>query len=198
MPKHINELIYVDQSILHTNRRSNILSYLKIFDIVRKLFVESSISQIRGYMNGHFSFTSDKGRCSYCKGLGFIEQDMQFLSDSIEFCEFCDGQRFKSEILDVFVILKNQKFNISDILNLSVKEAINYFEIKKLNNIFQLLSDAGLDYIKLGQPLTYLSTGELQRIKLISSLINIDTYNLKNKIIIFDEPSTGLHKKRLS
>ena len=84
VPKHINELIYVDQSILHTNRRSNILSYLKIFDIVRKLFVESSMSQIRGYMNGHFSFTSDKGRCSYCKGLGFIEQDMQFLSDSIE------------------------------------------------------------------------------------------------------------------
>ena len=195
VPKHINELIYVDQSILHTNRRSNILSYLKIFDIVRKLFVESSMSQIRGYMNGHFSFTSDKGRCSYCKGLGFIEQDMQFLSDSIEFCEFCDGQRFKSEILDVFIVLKNQKFNINDILNLSVKEAINYFEIKKLNNIFQLLTDAGLDYIKLGQPLTYLSTGELQRIKLISSLINIDTYNLKKKIIIFDEPSTGLHKK---
>ena len=180
---------FIDQNALSKSSRSNPVTYLKIYDEIRKLFASLPISKQLGYTSGYFSFNIDGGRCDTCKGEGIVSVDMQFMPDIVMVCEDCNGTRFKSEILKI----KFKDKNIHDILNLTVDEAIIFFEEAYQNLIAKLLTPlkkVGLGYLKLGQSTSTLSGGEAQRIKLASFL---KERSKKKTIFIFDEPTTGLH-----
>ena len=181
---------FVDQNPIGKSSRSNPATYIKVYDDIRKIFASQPLSRKRNYKAGFFSFNVDGGRCENCKGEGEIIVEMQFMADVYLKCEDCKGRRFKKEILDVKIGDKN----ISDILNLSVEAAINFFKINNQNSItrqLKPLEDVGLGYVKLGQSSNTLSGGEAQRIKLASFL---SKGNTKDKtLFIFDEPTTGLH-----
>jgi excinuclease ABC subunit A len=184
----ITQVEFVDQNPIGKSSRSNPISYVKAYDVIRQLMADQPLSQQRAYKPAHFSFNVEGGRCETCQGEGEIKVEMQFMADIYLKCETCHGKRFKHEVLEVEYYGKN----ISDILDLTVEEALTFFKDKKsVYEKIQPLFDVGLGYVKLGQSSNSLSGGEAQRVKLASFLG-------KNSpdgqiLFIFDEPTTGLH-----
>ena len=185
--KHVE---YVDQKPIGRTSRSNPATYVKAYDEIRSLFASLKISKNRQYQPKHFSFNVEGGRCEKCKGEGTLTVEMQFMADVILECEECKGKRFKKEILEI----KFNGLNIDDLLNMTIDDAIIFFNTHNENRIIKKLKplkEVGLGYVKLGQSSTTLSGGEAQRIKLASFISQGAT---KEKILfIFDEPTTGLH-----
>jgi excinuclease ABC subunit A len=178
----------INQSPIGKSSRSNPVTYVKAYDAIRKLYASQQLSKIRGYTPKHFSFNVDGGRCETCKGDGEITVEMQFLADVKLVCDECNGKKFKDDVIEVEYNGKS----IHDILNLSVEEALEFFEEKRdIIARIQPLYDVGLGYIKLGQPSSTLSGGEAQRVKLASFLTREN--HSKDIFFIFDEPTTGLH-----
>ena len=183
----IDKIIDIDQSPIGRTPRSNPATYTGTFDIIRELFAQTPEAKMRGYKPGRFSFNVKGGRCEACAGDGIIKIEMQFLSDVYVPCEVCKGKRYNRETLEV----KYKGKNIDDILNMTVEEALDFFEnIPRIKNKIQTLKDVGLGYIRLGQPSTQLSGGEAQRIKLAFELSKRST---GKTLYILDEPTTGLH-----
>ena len=196
--ERVTQVEYVDQNPIGKSSRSNAVTYLKVYDDIRKLLSEQQYAKMNGFTPSHFSFNIDGGRCPECQGDGFVKIGMQFMADVSVLCESCGGKRFKPEILEV----KYKGLNIDNILNMSVEEAIEFFAAQgepaatRIAERLQPLVDVGLSYIKLGQSSSTLSGGESQRIKLAYFLSMTDTgsRNKPQKILfIFDEPTTGLH-----
>jgi excinuclease ABC subunit A len=184
----IDAVEMVDQSPIGKTPRSNPVTYIKAFDGIRELFASTHLAKVRGYTPGHFSFNIPGGRCETCEGDGFVKVEMQFLADIYLPCESCSGKRYKSEILEVEYKCKN----ISDVLNMTVTEAIEFFKgHRKIVDRLKVLEAVGLGYIKLGQPANTLSGGEAQRIKLSAHLLASESS--PHTLFIFDEPTTGLH-----
>lgn len=191
--RHINQIEVVDQSPIGKSPRSNPISYIKAFDIIRDLFANTHLAKTRQYTPGYFSFNVPGGRCDVCEGDGFIKIEMQFLADIYLECDNCHGTRYKKETLEVTYAGKN----IVEVLNMTVDEALEFFKgHKKLTRLLQVLADVGLGYIKLGQPSNTLSGGEAQRIKLANHLSASE--NGSHTLFIFDEPTTGLHYDDIS
>ena len=183
----ISEVLLVDQSPVGTTPRSNPATYMKAFDGVRKLFAGTDLSRLRGYAPSTFSFNVEGGRCETCRGEGFEKVEMQFLSDVYTSCPECHGSRFREEILQVYYRGKN----IRQVLDLTVSEALEFFkETAEIKNALAPLHAVGLEYVRLGQPLTTLSGGESQRLKLASHMAKA---RKAGTLFIFDEPTTGLH-----
>ena len=186
--KMVTTVEMINQSPIGKSSRSNPVTYVKAYDSIRKLFCKQPLAKIRGYKPKHFSFNTEGGRCENCKGEGYVTVEMQFLADIKLLCEDCKGERFKDEVLEVQY---NDK-NIFDVLNMSVNEAIEFFEVNKdVINKVKPLQDVGLGYIKLGQASSTLSGGEAQRVKLASYLGKSN--HTEHIFFIFDEPTTGLH-----
>ncbi|TDS13520.1 excinuclease ABC subunit A [Maribacter caenipelagi] len=188
--KHIKHVEFVDQNPIGRSSRSNPVTYIKAYDDIRSLYAGQKLSKIRNYQPKHFSFNVDGGRCEKCKGEGEITVEMQFMADVHLECETCSGKRFKKEVLEVTF----NNANIDDVLNMTIDNAIQFFETGEQTKIvtkLKPLQDVGLGYVTLGQSSSTLSGGEAQRIKLASFLIKGST---KDKaLFIFDEPTTGLH-----
>ncbi len=185
--EYIDKVINIDQSPIGRTPRSNPATYTALFTYIRELFSSLHESRMRGYKVGRFSFNVKGGRCETCRGNGIIRIEMHFLPDVYIPCETCDGKRFNRETLDV----RYKGNNISDVLNMTVTEAMGLFKnIYKIRRRLQLLYEVGLGYIKLGQPATTLSGGEAQRVKLAKELSKIAT---GRTMYILDEPTTGLH-----
>ena len=183
-------LEFVDQDPIGKSSRSNPVTYVKAYDHIRQLYADQALSQQRGYPAGYFSFNVPGGRCDNCEGEGQLKVEMQFMADIYLTCENCNGQRFKSEILDV----EYKGKHIADLLELTVDEAVDFFaDQKKIYNRLLPLQEVGLGYIKLGQSSNTLSGGEAQRVKLAAFLERGNTSAEKNILFIFDEPTTGLH-----
>lgn len=186
--KMIEGIEVIGQQALGRSSRSNPITYIKAYDSIRKLMSEQHLSKIYGLQPKHFSFNVEGGRCETCKGDGEIVVEMQFLADITLTCEECGGKRFQKQILEV----KYEGKNINDILEMSVDEAITFFEDESdIAERLQPLQDVGLGYIKLGQASSTLSGGEAQRVKLASFLGK--EKDGKHLLFIFDEPTTGLH-----
>jgi len=184
--ENVDKVIVIDQSPIGRTPRSNPATYTKAFDEIRKLFSETKLSKERGYTPGHFSFNVKGGRCEACSGGGSIKLEMNFLPDVWITCDICDGKRYTRETLEVTWKGKN----IHDILEMPVKEAVDFFaNHKKLHRTLSTINDVGLGYIRLGQPATTLSGGEAQRVKLASELRRPPH---KHTMYILDEPTTGL------
>lgn len=184
----ITQVEFVDQNPIGKSSRSNPISYVKAYDAIRNLFADQVISQQRAYKPSHFSFNVEGGRCETCEGEGETKVEMQFMADIFLRCESCHGKRFKQEVLEVEYNGKN----ISDILDMTVAEAMIFFKDKKaIYEKILPLNDVGLGYVKLGQSSNSLSGGEAQRVKLASFLGK--NSNDGNILFIFDEPTTGLH-----
>ncbi|MCL4550149.1 MAG: excinuclease ABC subunit UvrA [Bacteroidetes bacterium] len=186
--RYIDEIEIVDQSPIGKSPRSNPISYVKGYEIIRELFANTPQAKARGYKPGYFSFNVPGGRCETCQGEGSITIEMQFLADLYLECDDCKGTRFKKETREITYRGKN----IVEVLDMTVDEAIEFFHNNsKIVSLLQVLSDVGLGYIKLGQPSTTLSGGEAQRVKLALHL----SQQKKNQhtLFIFDEPTTGLH-----
>lgn len=184
---NIDKIIIVDQSPIGRTPRSNPATYTGMFSPIRDLFSQLPEAKRRGYQPGRFSFNVKGGRCESCQGDGMIKIEMQFLPDVYVNCEVCQGKRFNEETLQV----KYKGKNISEVLGMSVEEAVTFFEnIPQIKRILSTLNDIGLGYIKLGQSATTLSGGEAQRVKLASELCRRST---GKTLYILDEPTTGLH-----
>ena len=183
----IDKMIMVDQSPLSTSPRSIPATYTKAMDGIRDLFSQTREAKALGYARGFFSFNTAGGRCEECKGAGQQIVEMQFLSDVVLTCDACKGKRFRGEILEV----KYKGKNIDEVLSLSVSEALDFFSDRAdIERRLSPLEEVGLGYLRLGQPTTTLSGGELQRIKLAYHLI----HERKKRILyLFDEPTIGLH-----
>ncbi|RKX52749.1 MAG: excinuclease ABC subunit UvrA, partial [Thermotoga sp.] len=185
--ENVDKVINIDQSPIGRTPRSNPGTYTKVFDEIRELFAMTPEARARGYKKGRFSFNVRGGRCEACQGQGMKRIEMHFLPDVYVECEVCKGKRYNRETLEV----KYKGKNIADVLDMTVDEALKFFEnIPKINRILQLLHDVGLGYIKIGQPATTLSGGEAQRIKLSAELKKIPT---GKTIYLLDEPTRGLH-----
>lgn len=185
--QYIDKVINIDQSPIGRTPRSNPATYTGAFTPIRDLFASLPESKVRGYRSGRFSFNVPGGRCEQCEGGGILWIEMHFLPDVYITCDACHGKRFNRETLDI----KYRGKNISDVLDMSVSEALEFFQnIPPIKRKLQLLYDVGLGYIKLGQPATTLSGGEAQRIKLAKELSKIAT---GRTLYILDEPTTGLH-----
>ncbi len=185
--EYFDKVINIDQQPIGRTSRSNPITYIKGFDLIRKLFSELPAAKIRGYKPGRFSFNVKGGRCEACQGAGLKLVEMHFLPDVYVTCEVCGGRRFNKETL----LIKYKGKSISDVLELDVQEAFEVFEnIPSINRKLKTLIDVGLEYIKLGQPATTLSGGEAQRIKLAKELSKTST---GRTLYILDEPTTGLH-----
>ena len=195
----IKRIEFVDQSPIGKSTRSNPATYVKAYDAIRDLFAEQPLSKQMGFTAQYFSFNTDGGRCDECKGAGVITVEMQFMADLVLECEACHGHRFKHDILDV----RFEGLNIDDVLNLTIAEAITFFEeagkrgdketgqmTKTIVKRLKSLNDVGLGYIKLGQSSSTLSGGENQRVKLA---YYINQEKQEPTLFIFDEPTTGLH-----
>lgn len=186
---------YIDQNPIGKSSRSNPVTYLKAYDEIRSLYAEQPLAKTRGFTTRHFSFNVEGGRCSECEGDGNVKIEMQFMADITLVCESCNGKRFRDEVLEVVFEGKS----IVDILNLTVDDAIKFFDnskkntplCKRISTKLQPLADVGLGYVRLGQPSNTLSGGEAQRIKLASFLVQ--GFSAAKTLFIFDEPTTGLH-----
>ncbi|HEX2868247.1 MAG TPA: excinuclease ABC subunit UvrA [Ignavibacteriales bacterium] len=186
--QQIDNIEIVDQSPIGRTPRSNPISYVKAYELIRELFASTHQARARGYKPGYFSFNVPGGRCETCQGEGFVKVEMQFLADLYLECEDCKGTRFKKEIREITYKGKN----LVEVLDMSVDEAVELFsDNAKIRNYLQVLSDVGLGYIKLGQPSNTLSGGEAQRVKLAAHLST--QKNSEHTLFIFDEPTTGLH-----
>ena len=192
----ITRVEYVDQNPIGKSTRSNPVTYLKVYDLIRKLLSDQQYAKVSGFGPSFFSFNQEGGRCPECQGEGVVTIEMQFMSDVTMVCESCGGKRFKPEILEV----RYRGKNVDDILNMSVSEAIEFFnegpepEAKEIAVKLQPLVDVGLEYLKLAQSSSTLSGGESQRIKLAYFLAMSREKSGREKIMfIFDEPTTGLH-----
>ncbi len=186
----ISSVQFIDQNPIGRSSRSNPVTYVKAYDDIRNLFANQHLSKMRGYKPKHFSFNVDGGRCESCKGDGEVTIEMQFMADVHLVCEACGGKRFKKNILEV----RFEEKNIDDVLNMTISDAITFFEThqqKKIISKLRSLHDVGLGYVTLGQASSTLSGGEAQRIKLASFLIKGTTK--EKTLFIFDEPTTGLH-----
>ncbi|MBE6387379.1 MAG: excinuclease ABC subunit UvrA [Lentisphaerae bacterium] len=185
--EHVDKAIVIDQTPIGRTPRSNPATYTGAFDIIRKLFSSLPEAKMRGYGPGRFSFNVKGGRCEECKGDGIKKIEMQFLSDVYVECSSCGGRRFNDETLTVHY----KKLNISDILNLTVNQAVELFSpLTSLNRRLSTLAEVGLGYVTLGQPATTLSGGEAQRVKLATELARVPK---GHTVYILDEPTTGLH-----
>ncbi|MFT4754131.1 MAG: excinuclease ABC subunit A [Salibacteraceae bacterium] len=189
----IEAVEFVDQNPIGKSSRSNPVTYVKAFDDIRTLFSNQKLARVRGFKPSYFSFNVEGGRCENCKGDGNIVVEMQFMADVHLVCDECHGNRYTGEVLEV----KYRDKNISDILNLTIDDALEFFKAdgttpaKKVVSKIQPLQDVGLGYVQLGQASNTLSGGEAQRIKLASFLTK--GKNAKKTMFIFDEPTTGLH-----
>ncbi len=187
--RDLSNVEFVDQNPIGKSSRSNPVTYLKVYDDIRKLYAEQPLAKQMGYTAGYFSFNSEGGRCEECKGEGTITVEMQFMADLVLECESCHGKRFKQDTLEV----KFHDASIYDILEMTVNQAIEFFDKhkqKKIAKKLQPLQDVGLGYIKLGQSSSTLSGGENQRVKLAYYL---SQEKADPTLFIFDEPTTGLH-----
>ncbi|MDN5051723.1 excinuclease ABC subunit UvrA [Aliarcobacter butzleri] len=183
----LDKVIYLDQSPIGRTPRSNPATYTGLMDDIRDLFAKTKEAMLRGYKIGRFSFNVKGGRCEKCQGEGEIKIEMHFLPDIMVKCDACQGHRYNAQTLEIMYRGKN----ISDVLNMSVDEALEFFaKVPKLYAKLQTLSDVGLGYITLGQNAITLSGGEAQRIKLSKELSKKDT---GNTLYVLDEPTTGLH-----
>jgi excinuclease ABC subunit A len=183
----LTQVILVDQSPIGRTPRSNPVTYIKAFDIIRELFASTTEADRRGYGPGHFSFNIPGGRCETCQGDGTVTVEMQFLADVELVCDDCKGTRYKPGVLEV----KYNGLNIHQVLQLTVKEALSFFSSSpKLVERLRVLNDVGLGYLRLGQSATTLSGGEAQRVKLAAHLAQATS---NGTLYIFDEPTTGLH-----
>ena len=183
----LDKVINIDQSPIGRTPRSNPATYTGVFDQIRDLFAATADAKAKGYKKGRFSFNVKGGRCEACSGDGIIKIEMHFLPDVYVPCEVCKGKRYNRETLEV----KYKDKNIYDVLNMTVEEALTFFEnVPSVKRKIQTLYDVGLSYIRLGQPSTELSGGEAQRIKLATELSKRST---GKTIYILDEPTTGLH-----
>lgn len=184
----VEQVEMVDQNPIGRSSRSNPVTYVKAWDEIRALLAGQPLAKATGLKPSAFSFNVEGGRCDVCQGEGQVKVEMQFMADIVLQCEACGGKRFKQHVLDVLYKDKN----VSDILELSVDEAILFFQDQpKILHRLQPLQDVGLGYVKLGQSSSTLSGGEAQRIKLASFLIKGN--HQKKTLFIFDEPTTGLH-----
>ena len=185
--ENFDKVINIDQSPIGKTPRSNPATYTGMFTHIRNLFAEMPEAKVRGYKPGRFSFNVKGGRCEHCSGDGIIKVEMNFLPDVFVPCEVCGGARYNHETLEV----KYKGKNISEVLNMTVAEAIPFFENQQsILRYLKTLDDVGLGYISLGQPSTQLSGGEAQRIKLATELSKRST---GRTLYILDEPTTGLH-----
>ena len=185
--ENIDKVINIDQSPIGRTPRSNPATYTDVFSHIRDLYAKTNEAKVRGYKPGRFSFNVKGGRCEACKGDGLVKIEMNFLSDVYVKCDVCKGKRYNRETLEV----KYKGKTISDVLDMSIKEALEFFEnIPSIQRKLQTLNDVGLDYMKLGQSSTTLSGGEAQRIKLASELNKRST---GKTLYLLDEPSVGLH-----
>ena len=185
----ISHVEFVDQNPIGKSTRSNPATYVKAYDAIRQLFADQPLAKQMGFTAQYFSFNAEGGRCEECKGAGVITVEMQFMADLVLECDACHGQRFKKDILEV----RFHDKNINDILNMTVSEAIAFFDQyneKTIVKRLQPLEDVGLGYIKLGQNSSTLSGGENQRVKLAYF---IGQEQAQPTLFIFDEPTTGLH-----
>jgi len=179
--------VMIDQSPIGRTPRSNPVTYIKAFDLIRSLFASTRDAEKRGYTAGHFSFNIPGGRCETCQGDGTVTVEMQFLADVELICDECKGTRFKSGILDI----RYNGLNVHEVLQLTVREAMTFFSAApRLVQRLKVLDDVGLGYLRLGQSATTLSGGEAQRVKLASHLASA---SCAGTLFIFDEPTTGLH-----
>ena len=188
--KLIKSVEFINQNPIGRSSRSNPATYIKVYDDIRSIFSSENLAKIRNYKPKHFSFNVDGGRCDDCKGEGVVTIEMQFMADVLLECETCKGKRFKSEIREI----KYRNHSIDQVLDLTIDEALNLFELngeKKIVRKLKPLNEVGLGYVTLGQSSSTLSGGEAQRIKLASFIAKGQT---KDKVLfIFDEPTTGLH-----
>ena len=185
--ENLDKVIDIDQSPIGRTPRSNPATYTGLFDLIRDLFANTPEAKVRGFQKGRFSFNVKGGRCEACSGDGIIKIEMHFLPDVYVPCEVCGGKRYNRETLEVTYKGKN----ISDVLNMTVEEALTFFEnIPKIKEKLQAIADVGLSYIRLGQSSTTLSGGEAQRVKLATELSKRAT---GKTIYVLDEPTTGLH-----
>ncbi len=186
----IDHVEFVDQNPIGKSSRSNPVTYVKAYDAIRTLYADQPLAKSRGFKPSHFSFNIEGGRCEVCQGEGQVKIEMQFMADIYLTCESCHGQRFKQDVLDI----KFQEKNISDVLNMTIADSIEFFAGQsKISERLKPLDDVGLGYIRLGQSSNTLSGGEAQRVKLASFLTKGATSHHENILFIFDEPSTGLH-----
>lgn len=209
---HLTDVVFVDQSPIGKTARSNPASYVGAWDAVRDLFALAPLAKQRSYTATKFSFNNGDGRCPTCGGSGFEHVEMQFLSDVYLRCPDCDGKRYRAEILEVTIErkavgdLKPRLLNVSDVLDLTVSEAVALFaQDREVVRSLQPIVDVGLEYVKLGQPVPTLSGGEAQRLKLAGFLANASKTASASKqalalrqpgrgtLFLFDEPTTGLH-----
>ena len=198
----LDEVVLVDQSPIGRTPRSNPVTYIKAFDIIRELFASLPEAQKRGFPAGHFSFNVPGGRCENCQGDGTVTVEMQFLADVELICDECKGTRYKPQVLEI----RYKGKNIHEVLNLTIQEALKFFaDVPRLTEKLRVLDEVGLGYLRLGQSATTLSGGEAQRMKLAAHLqpgtrpvIALreggDAPKRKRRMLyIFDEPTTGLH-----
>ncbi|QIP11559.1 excinuclease ABC subunit UvrA [Spirosoma aureum] len=186
----VSAIEMIDQNPIGKSSRSNPVTYIKAYDYLRQVMADQPLSKSRAYKPSHFSFNVDGGRCEVCQGEGEVKIEMQFMADIYLKCEGCGGKRFKQEILEVTL----QDKNVSDILDMTVDEAIDFFRKAdpKMADKLRPLQDVGLGYIGLGQSSNTLSGGEAQRVKL-ASFLGKGNPNKGSTLFIFDEPTTGLH-----
>ena len=185
--ENLDKVIDISQSPIGRTPRSNPATYTGVFTDIRELFASTNDAKSKGFKSGRFSFNVKGGRCEACQGDGIIKIEMHFLSDIYVPCEVCKGKRYSRETLSV----EYKGKNISDVLNMTVDEAYEFFEnIPKIKTKLNTLKEVGLGYVKLGQPATTLSGGEAQRVKLATELSKRAT---GKTLYILDEPSTGLH-----
>jgi excinuclease ABC subunit A len=185
----VHHVEFVDQNPIGKSTRSNPATYVKAYDAIRQLYADQPLARQMGFTPQYFSFNTEGGRCEECKGAGVITVEMQFMADLVLECDACHGKRFKKDILEV----KFHEKNISDVLDMTVSEAITFFgkyDQKEIVKRLAPLEEVGLGYIKLGQNSSTLSGGENQRVKLAYF---IGQERQEPTLFIFDEPTTGLH-----
>ncbi len=199
---HLSEVVFVDQSPIGKTARSNPASYVGAWDALREIFANAALSLQRSYTASKFSFNSGDGRCPTCTGSGFEHVEMQFLSDVYLRCPDCDGKRYRPEILEVKVERAANFYNVADVLDLTVSQAVQIFAADRdVVRALQPIVDVGLEYVKLGQPVPTLSGGEAQRLKLAGFLAEAarsastsrQAMAKRGTLFMFDEPTTGLH-----